>query len=300
MNVLVICEKGNAARRIAGILSEGNPKQKRYGRVTVYSFSRNGVSYNVIGLRGHIIAMDFDKNLNSWSSVPPHELIRAEPVKRITENSIVSVLRKLAESADEIIIATDYDREGELIGVEAIEASGSGEKDRKKIKRARFSSLTKHEILEAFENLGDVNYPLAKSAEARQVVDLTWGAVLTRLISLAAGQKGKNFLSAGRVQSPTLSLIVDRDREIREFVPQPYWIVQAELKKEQTFFAHHRDQPFKKRDEADTAFNRAMKAKWARVVEFTAEEKKDRPPAPFDTTTFLMEASKLGIARHRP
>ncbi len=298
MNVLVVSEKAAAARRIAGILAEGRPETKKMGMVSVHTFSRDGKNYSVVGLRGHIIAMDFDRKLNNWSSIPPKTLIRSEPIKKISEKAIVNVLNRLVKDTDEIIIATDFDREGELIGVEALEVADIPEGGKKKltIKRARFSSLTPIEIKRAFENLEEVDYRLAKAAEARQVVDLTWGAVLTRLISLASGQKGKNFLSVGRVQSPTLSLVVDRDREIREFVPKPYWNIKAEMKKAKSFIAVHKEQPFWEREEADERFGRAMKAKWGKVTEYREEEKKDWPPAPFDTTTFLMEANKLGIS----
>ena len=301
--VLVVCEKAAAARRIAGILSGGRPETKKLGMVSVYSFPKDGDEFSVLGLRGHIIALDFDKKLNNWSAVSPLKLIRSEPVKKISEKAIVNILNRLVSQMDEVIIATDFDREGELIGVEALEVAGVSEKEEKqimertiKIKRARFSSLTPMEINRAFEKLEDVDYRLAKAAEARQVVDLTWGAVLTRMISLASGQKGKAFLSAGRVQSPTLSLVVDRDREIREFVPKTYWNIKAELKNGETFLASHKNQPFWKREEADAAFNRALRAKWGQVLEYKVEEKKDWPPPPFDTTTFLMEASKLGIS----
>src|SRR2546427_368667 len=83
----------------------------------------------------------------------------------------------------------------------------------------------------AFGGLADVDYNLAASANARQVVDLAWGATLTRFLSISAGQRGKDFLSVGRVQSPTLALIVDREKEIRAFVPTPYWEVHATVHK---------------------------------------------------------------------
>ena len=236
----------------AGILSKEKPKTQKHGMVSVHSFQNNSDDYHTVGLRGHIIAMDFDKKLNNWSAVPPKSLIRSEPIKKVSERGIANVLGKLVSQADEIIIATDFDREGELIGVEALEISAPEEQKKKrlKIKRARFSSLTPMEINRAFENLEDVDYRLAKAAEARQVVDLTWGAVLTRLISLASGQKGKNFLSVGRVQSPTLSLVVDRDREIREFVPKTFWNIKAEMRQGEVFITTHTKQPFWKKEEA--------------------------------------------------
>ena len=140
----------------------------------------------------------------------PVDLVNAPQIKTVRVKSILSKIIELSRDADEIIIATDYDREGELIGMETVKAAGV---DMTKVKRAKFSALTKGEIENAFGNLVEPDERLANAAEARQVVDLSWGAVLTRLISLSAGQVGKNFMSVGRVQSPTLKLLVDNDAQ---------------------------------------------------------------------------------------
>ena len=179
--------------------------------------------------------------MNSWEKTPPRELVYAEPEKRVTAHNIINVLKELSKDADEIIIATDYDREGELIGLETVELL---DVDMSKVTRARFSAFTRQEIDTAFSNLTKPDEKLAEAAACRQVIDLAWGATLTRFISLASGQVGSNFLSVGRVQSPTLSLIVDRDREIRSFVPKPYWNVNAKFEKELKFDGVHQNNPF--------------------------------------------------------
>ena len=152
------------------------------------------------------------------------------------------ILTDLGKVADQIIIATDYDREGELIGLETVHLLGV---DMSKVKRSKFSAFTKVEIENAFGNLTDPDEKLAKAAESRQYIDLAWGAALTRFISLNSGQVGSNFLSVGRVQSPTLSLVVDRHREITSFVPEPYWNVTANFFKETGFGGVHQKNPFK-------------------------------------------------------
>ena len=91
------------------------------------------------------------------------------------------------------------------------------------IDRARFSAITPQELRHAFSNTTELDFALAAAGEARQSIDLMWGAALTRFISLAAKRGGQNILSVGRVQSPTLSMIVDREKEIEAFVPEKYW-----------------------------------------------------------------------------
>ena len=220
MRKLIITEKANAARRISTILSDGKSHSSTSGGVTVISFESGGDDYDVVSLRGHIIELDYPKEYNDWSSTSPVDLVYAPQVKTVRVKSILNMIKDLATKADEIIIATDYDREGELIGMETVREAGA---DMGIVRRAKFSALTKGEVENAFSNLTDPDKKLADAAEARQIIDLAWGAVLTRLISLSSGQVGKNFMSVGRVQSPTLKLLVDRHEEIESFVPKPYW-----------------------------------------------------------------------------
>ena len=117
---LVICEKNISARRIAYILSDGKSKSTRLGRIPVYEFTRNNESWKVVGLRGHIINLDFPKEFNNWNQVSPRNLINIEPVKKISEKSIGIAIKTLSDKSPFIIVATDFDREGELIGVEVI------------------------------------------------------------------------------------------------------------------------------------------------------------------------------------
>ncbi len=294
MRRLIISEKNIAARRIALILSDNTQKSRSVAGNQVLTFSKGGDDYFVLGLRGHIIMLDYPDKYNNWDAVPPKDLVYAKPEKKVdpTARKIMNALKDLAAGADEIIVATDYDREGELIGVEALEEANVG----KKVRRAKFSALTKAEIERAFSELVDVDYKLAAAAETRQLIDLAWGASLTRFISLASGQLGKDFLSVGRVQSPTLALIVDREREIEDFKPIPYWLVTADLKKEAEFKASHKNGKFLDSVLAHDAFAKAKLAKSATVREAKETENNEWAPVPFSTTAFLMEANKLGLS----
>jgi len=292
MKRLVISEKSNAAARVATILSDGSSKRKSVQGVQVFNFEKDGDEYFVVGLRGHIIELDYPPEFNDWSKVDPAELVKTSPAKRVTALNILNTLRELARDCDEDIIATDFDREGELIGLETVTLM---ERQPRSIKRARFSALTKYEIERAFKELTDPDHRLAESAETRQVIDLAWGAVLTRFISLASGQMGNNFLSVGRVQSPTLTLIVDRHREITDFVPEPYWTVSAKMEKDQEFFGGHKSNPFKDENLAEQSRKNAD-CGTGKVVSLEKKEKDEYPPAPFNTTSMLSEANKMGLS----
>jgi len=296
MNTLLICEKDNAARRIASILSDGKHKVSKLNRTSVYDFEKDGKSYTIVGLRGHVVNPDYPVEFNNWNKVNPRALIRVTPIKKITQKSIVDVLVKLGREADLVIVATDYDREGELIGVEALEIVRKNNPDFE-IKRSRFSALTPGEITKAFQNLVDVDYNLSKSAESRQLIDLSWGAVLTRFISTASGQMGRDFLSVGRVQSPTLALIVDREKERQAFVPKPYWEIHADCSKDSVEFkAKHKKDRFWAKEEALKAWEIVKDRAEGTVKDVAKETVTEPPPPPFNTTSLQREASKIGLS----
>ncbi len=291
MRKLIITEKANAARRISTILSDGKSHSTTSGGVTVISFESGGDDYDVVSLRGHIIELDYPKEYNDWNGTSPVDLVYAPQVKTVRVKSILNMIKDLAAKADEIIIATDYDREGELIGMETVREAGA---DMDIVRRAKFSALTKGEVENAFKNLADPDKKLADAAEARQIIDLAWGAVLTRLISLSSGQVGKNFMSVGRVQSPTLKLLVDRHEEIESFVPKPYWEIVGKFGI-LAFKGSHESNPFWDKDEAEAILSVVTDYKEGIVKSFEVTPKEEYRPAPFDTTQMQVEANKIGI-----
>jgi len=131
MKTLVICEKDMAARRIAYILSNGKVSNARLNGIPYYTF--NDGEWKVIGLRGHIIKLDYPREYNRWNGIAPLKLVDIEPVKKISNRNIADAIKKLAEGADRVIVATDYDREGELIGVEGLEILNKGLKKMGKV-----------------------------------------------------------------------------------------------------------------------------------------------------------------------
>ncbi|MEM0350418.1 MAG: DNA topoisomerase, partial [Archaeoglobaceae archaeon] len=232
MSWVIVTEKQNAAERIASILFRDVKTLKR-GKISFF-YSPSNDAY-VLGLKGHIVELDFPKEYRNWLKTSLMELINARFVKVEKEREIISLLKEIAKRAEKVTIATDYDREGELIGLEALEIIKSVKKD-VEVDRVRFSAITREEILKAFSKPDKLDFNLALSALARQKIDLIWGAVLTRFISLNSGRLGKDFLSVGRVQTPTLRLIVEREREIENFRPEKYYEIYLNFG---TFIARH-------------------------------------------------------------
>jgi DNA topoisomerase-1 len=301
---LIITEKDNAARRIADILSDGSAGTDRRNGVNVYQWG--GGETVCVGLSGHVVGVDFPPEYDDWRDVRPVELLHADIEKRPTQENIVRTLQQLAREADEAVIATDYDREGELIGKEAYELVD--EVASIPIQRVRFSSITEREVKEAFENPDELDFDLAAAGEARQIIDLLWGAALTRFLSLSAGQLGEDFISVGRVQSPTLKLIVDREREIEAFDPDDYWELFTDLHKdavefEAQYFYEGEDGTENERvwneADADDAYAALSEAASATVTGVRRRTRTDDPPAPFNTTQFIRAASSLGYGAGR-
>ncbi|MFY9749465.1 MAG: DNA topoisomerase I [Methanoregula sp.] len=290
---LIVAEKNISAHRIAEILAGGHKViEKKDAGVSTYSFGNT----TTVGLRGHVVEVDFEPGYENWRSekYTPRSLIDAKTIKVPTEKRIVSLLQKLARHADRVTIATDFDTEGELIGKEAYELVRAVNRD-VKIDRARFSAITPQEIRSAFANTTDLDFALAAAGEARQSIDLMWGASLTRFISLAARRGGNNILSVGRVQSPTLTMIVDREKEIEKFVPEKYWLLGLLTEKSgEQIEARHTNGRFKDQKAAELARDRTKEP--LVVTEVREGTKQDRSPSPFDTTTYIVAAARLGFS----
>jgi DNA topoisomerase-1 len=298
---LIITEKDTAAKKIAGILASGKVTAGSYQKVPIYTFTAGSEEYTCVGLKGHIVQLEYPPEYSDWRKVEPRELIDAELIKAPSAKSVVNALKKTAKDAGSVIIATDFDREGELIGLEALEQTIEANPALAQgVRRARYSALTAEEINRAFAETTELSIPLAQAGEARQDIDLIWGATLTRFISLATSRLGNQFLSVGRVQSPTLALIVARELERRAFIPVPYWQVFADLGSSQgEFTAQHKTDRFLEKAVAESALANAGAATSGTVTEVKSTQKKLQPPAPFNTTAYTKAATALGFSAAR-
>ncbi|MDO4404240.1 MAG: DNA topoisomerase I [Atopobiaceae bacterium] len=238
-------------------------------------------------------------DIKGWK-VPSLPYLVWAPIEKLpAEKGIIRALKNLAKKADAIIIATDFDREGELIGSDALRQMRQVAPNTP-VSRARYSAFTKAEIDHAFSNLVELDQDLADAGESRQYIDLVWGAVLTRYLTMARFGGLGNVRSAGRVQTPTLAIVVERERERLAFVPEDYWVVWGELAKDGTDFrTTHATARFKDFAAAQAAFARVEHATQAHVVSIEKKTRTQRPPAPFNTTSLQAAAAAEGISPAR-
>lgn len=286
---LIVCEKQVAAKRIAEILSDGKCVTEKKFNLPYYVFPGN----LVVGLSGHVLRVDFPSKLSSWTDVNLRDLVNANLVYAHDKNEIINLVKFLVKDSSELIIATDFDTEGESIGLEAVNISFEVKK--LPVKRMHFSSITVDEIKDSINNLTGLDFNLAYAADSRREIDLVWGAVLTRFLSVASHRLGDSFLSVGRVQTPTLALIVERELERLKFKPVPYWEFPLTLIKDKVdFVAYYVERKVfdvKLRDEL-----KSLKPDFAVVKNVKVKESIVKPPEPFNTTSFLREAASLGFS----
>jgi len=294
---LVLAEKFSAARRLAQILSEGKTETVRAEGFSYFQFSRADDHVIIFPLRGHVVEIDYPAEAHDWKDTDLDLLIDMEPIRHESPPALHDTLRRLADGTDEVVLATDYDREGELIGVEALETL-RGQRPDLPARRARFSAMSPSEVRRAFETLTEPDWALAQAAAARQRIDLAWGAVLTRFLTLECASD-RQILSAGRVQTPTLGLVAEREREREDFVPRSFWNVRL-VCGTPPFEATAVGGPFWDSGAAQAVVALSgLGGETATVERITRSEHREPPPAPFNTTSLLAKASREGISASR-
>jgi DNA topoisomerase-1 len=205
---------------------------------------------------------------------------------------VIADLRKAAENAPNVYLATDPDREGEAISQHLLDTLATKKSDRAKYRRVMFNEITPKAIKAAFAKAGDVNADLVDAQQARRVLDRLVGYKISPIL----WNKVRRGLSAGRVQTVALRLIVEREVQIREFVPQEYWSIHAMLDAgepplfEAKLFKHKgEDVEVSNQETADKIVAAVSDAKWE-VANVTQREKRRNPPPPF-TTSKLQQAA---------
>ena len=212
------------------------------------------------------------------------------------KEQVVTELRKLASQADTIYLATDLDREGEAIAWHLREVIGG---DAKRFKRVVFNEITQTAIRQAFQSPGELDISRVNAQQARRFLDRVVGYMLSPLL----WAKVARGLSAGRVQSVAVRLIVEREKEIRAFIPEEFWEIHADTRTRARValrleVAKHRGEAFRPVNEAQT--NEAVRA--LELADFEVIERKDKPTrtkpsAPYITSTLQQAAStRLGFS----
>ena len=243
--------------------------------------------YKVVASVGHIrdLPKSNKKAIDIEGGFIPHYEVTPGKEK------VVSELKKLAEKSTDILLATDPDREGEAIAWHVAETCGL-----KKPKRVLFYEITPNAVKEAVAHPRDLDLNLRKAQEARRVLDRLVGYDLSGLI----WKKVRYGLSAGRVQSPALHILVEREKEIQAFIPEKYFILRATLSTpaKDVLELSCQEEP---RDEkrAQDIVNRGKKGTWS-ITTIKASEVAKRPKPPFTTSTLQQAASsRLGFSPSR-
>jgi DNA topoisomerase-1 len=221
--------------------------------------------------------------------VPHYEISKGK-------DKVVDELRTLAHKATEIMLATDPDREGEAIAWHIEEILHEDKKVKAPIKRVSFHEITKEAVEEALKHPRDIDTNLRRAQEARRVLDRLVGYDLSGVI----WKKVRYGLSAGRVQSPALRIIMEREREIRAFIPEQYWTLEGifNTKKKDKIVLSCTEEP---RDAklVEKILDLGKKEKWS-VTDLKTSEQKRVARAPFTTSTLQQTASsRLGFSPSR-
>ncbi|MEN9912956.1 MAG: type topoisomerase [Candidatus Parcubacteria bacterium] len=243
---------------------------------------------------GHV--RDLPKSSTKAIDIPGGFVPHYEVVAK--KEDVIADIAAQAKKADEIILASDPDREGEAIAWHVAEVLRDrlGKSVNKKLKRITFHEITKEAILDALAHPREIDENLKEAQEARRVLDRIVGYDLSGII----WKKVRYGLSAGRVQSPALRIIVEREREIKAFIPETYWAIAGQWKtpKGETLSLICSKEPREKK-EVDEILAKAKKESW-KIVDVEESEQKRSPRAPFITSTLQQAASsRLGFSPSR-
>ena len=280
--IVCITEKPSVAKDIAQILGASDRHQGYY----------EGNGYQVTWTFGHLCTLkepnDYSERWKAWSLGALPMIPQRFGIKLIDDEGIIrqfNVIETLIKGADEVINCGDAGQEGELIQRWVMQKA----KCDKPVKRLWISSLTDESIREGFKSLkpqADFD-SLYYAGLSRAIGDWILGMNATRLYTLKYSQN-RNVLSIGRVQTPTLALIVNRQREIENFVPEDYWEIKT-LYRNTTF--NSTKGKFKSEEEANAVIEQIKSAPLT-VTSITTKKGKEAPPRLFDLTSLQVECNK--------
>jgi len=290
---LIITEKPQAAEKIADALSDGKDRKYSENGVPFYEFNRDGKRIIVGCAVGHLFGVSEDKK-DKRASIPSFD-VKWKPAYEGKNKSAgftkkyYMALKKLAKEADEFIVATDYDVEGEVIGWNVVRFIAN----QKDAKRMKFSSLTKDELNNAYVNVNSsIDWGQAIAGETRHFVDWFYGINLSRALMRSLSKSGRfRIMSIGRVQGPALAIIVDKEIQIKNFKPEPYWqvfLLVQDLNKQRIEVKFPKDLT----KESELLKFKQLKGKKG-IAKTEIREDKIYAPAPFDLTTLQTESYRL-------
>jgi DNA topoisomerase-1 len=283
---LIVTEKPQAALKIASAL--GNATQRNFNKISYYELERNNKKIIVACAVGHLFTL---KQKNGGYQIPTFDISwipnflarRGDFTKRYYDTIL-----KLAKESSSITVATDYDIEGEVIGLNIIRYICN----QKDASRMKFSTLTKTELENAYDNKSPtINWGQAIAGETRHYLDWFYGINLSRALMNSIKTTGKfKIMSIGRVQGPALHMIVEKEREILAFKSKPYWqiFITVSNKKHKLELKYIKD-IF---DKSHLDKFKDLKGKEI-SLETIKQQESIPPPSPFNLTTLQMEAYKF-------
>ncbi|MDG6945281.1 MAG: DNA topoisomerase I [Nitrososphaerota archaeon] len=290
---LVICEKPDAARRVSDALSDGKCAVSQVEGAPVFRFMREGEEFVVCSALGHLYGVSDPSRERTVYPVFDVEWYPLNEVDKgsTTARSRIAAIRKLAAGAAKFVNACDLDVEGETIGFNLLRYACGGKE--KGALRARFSTLTKDDLRRSFGDLKPQETDgLARVGRTRHAIDFLWGINLSRALSQSPLASGRRYrtMSVGRVQGPTLGFLAKREREIREFVPIPYWKVTGLFRKDgKEFSAGYIEEKVKTRVKAE-GIRLACRGGMAVVAAVRRSTVQVSPPTPFNLGDLQREA----------
>ena len=297
---IIITEKPDASKKIAEALAGKRIKRKEKRDAYWYEFKKGKDKFFVVSAVGHIFALDTVKEGKGWSYptfntqwVPSFKKKGSEFSEKYFRN-VEDVINENNGSKAKVkyIVATDYDTEGSVIGYNVLRFLGKREDGQ----RMKYSTLTKDELIESYNKRSEhLDFGAIESGLTRHYLDFYWGINLTRALTLAmknAAEKGFAILSTGRVQGPTMAMLLEKELQIRKFKPKPFWQIDAIVKdgKAELKAAYEKSNIWKKPD-ADKIY-KDCKKKGAKAVVKNVKTRRYRqkPPTPFNTTDMQSEA----------
>ena len=280
--IVCIAEKPSVARDIARIL----------GANSAHDGYMEGNGYQVTWTFGHLCTLkepgDYTQAWKPWALTQLPMVPQRFGIKLIDDNGIkkqFATIERLMQAADGIVNCGDAGQEGELIQRWVMQKAQA----KCPVKRLWISSMTDEAIREGFANLKDQNdyQPLYLAGLSRAIGDWLLGMNATRLYTLKYGQN-RQVLSIGRVQTPTLALIVNRQKEIENFKPEPYWVL-ATVYRDTTFTATKGK--FTSKEEGEKAFA-TIEGKPFTVTKVEKKEGKEQPPQLYDLTSLQVDCNR--------
>ncbi|KAI0272245.1 DNA topoisomerase [Russula aff. rugulosa BPL654] len=306
MVVLCVAEKPSISKSITNILSGGQfrTRNSRSNIIKNYDFDypQCRASFTVTCVAGHILQHDFAQSHRKWQSCDPFALFDAPidvdvaPDKKAIVDNLLSEARK----AQQLMIWTDCDREGEHIGAEIVKVCRKSNPNIV-VKRARFSAIIAQQIHNAAQHPHELDYSQASAVDARIVLDLRIGAAFTRLQTLRLQprfQQITGIVSYGPCQFPTLGFVVSRFDQVQAFKPERFWYIYLALchdvtrSREETPFTWRRGHLFDF-PVAYAIYEGVLEDNTARVTKVTKKNTKKWKPLPLTTVELQKSGSRL-------